>query len=143
VFWRQRVLREGMLAGQRCAIARYLGEAIALFTGSAAVMVRLLTSSMEFRNCHHHLLPHIRLKGIWVDQLSIQREAPGAILLIVWPHLAREESRNGHSRINQEHLAQMVGTTSVAGAHFMNKFGRWAFRLTGSGAFEVIHGLWA
>ena len=71
----------------------------------------------------HLLSRYIRFEGDIVDQLLNNSEKRLARILLLLAHFG-EESRDetGLPRINQESLAQMVGTTRSRVSHFMNQF---------------------
>jgi CRP-like cAMP-binding protein len=115
---------EGCLAGQplRIATATTLTDCN-LVRISKPLMARMLHEKHEISELFvtHLLSRNIRFEGDLVDQLFNSSEK----------RLARfgKESRAEtiHPRINQENLAQMVGTTRSRVSHFMNKFKKLGF----------------
>jgi len=89
-----------------------------------------------------HLLSHlVRVEEDFVDRLLNSSEKRLARILLRLSHIDNE-SRDGTAfpRINQEHLAQMAGTTRSRVSYFMNKFRKLGFvDYNGNGAL-TIHG---
>jgi CRP-like cAMP-binding protein len=78
-----------------------------------------------------------------VDQLFNSSEKRLARVLLLLSHYGKEaKAETILPGINQEHLAQMVGTTRSRVSHFMNKFRKMGFiDYAGSGALTVNSGL--
>jgi CRP-like cAMP-binding protein len=76
-----------------------------------------------------HLLTRIiRYEADLVDQLFNSSEKRLARLLLLLSHFgADSKTETVVAGINQEHLAQMVGTTRSRINHFMNKFRKLGF----------------
>ena len=91
----------------------------------------------------HLLSRNIRFEEDLVDQLFNSSEKRLARILLLLAHFGKESrTETIHPGINQEHLAQMVGTTRSRVSHFMNKFRTLGFiDYTGSGALTVNSGL--
>jgi CRP/FNR family transcriptional regulator, cyclic AMP receptor protein len=91
----------------------------------------------------HLLSRNIRFEEDLVDQLFNSREQRLARVLLLLTHFGKESrSETVHPGINQEHLAQMVGTTRSRISHFMNKFRTLGFiDYAGNGALTVNNGL--
>ena len=71
----------------------------------------------------HLLSRNIRFEGDLVDQLFNSSEKRLARTLLLLAHFGKESKSEAiHPRINQEDLANMVGTTRSRISHFMNKF---------------------
>jgi CRP-like cAMP-binding protein len=84
-----------------------------------------------------------RVEEDFVDRLFNFSEKRLARILLLLTSFG-PESRDGTAfpRINQEHLAQMVGTTRSRVSHFMNKFRKLGFvDYQGDGALTVHRGL--
>ena len=137
---------EGCLAGQPLRIA----SATAMTDCSLAriekpVMARMLHEEHEISELfvRHLLSRNIRFEGDLVDQLFNSSEKRLARILLLLAHFGKESrAETVHPRINQEHLAQMVGTTRSRVSHFMNKFRELGFvDYTGSGGLTVNSGL--
>jgi hypothetical protein len=71
----------------------------------------------------HLLSRNIRFEADLVDQLFNSSEKRLARILLLLAHFGKESRAEPVlPRINQEHLAQMVGTTRSRVSHFMMKF---------------------
>jgi len=122
---------EGCLAGQPHRI----------FTATAADPCRLIRVEKAAMACvlHNepalssvfvtHLLQRIvRYEADLVDQLFNSSEKRLARLLLLLSHFGKDsKSETVVAGVNQEHLAQMVGTTRSRINHFMNKFRKLGF----------------
>ena len=108
-------------------------------------MVRLLHEEHGISELFvtHLLSRNIRFEEDLVDQLFNSSEKRLARILLLLAHFGKESrTETVHPGINQEHLAQMVGTTRSRVSHFMNKFRTLGFiDYTGSGALTVNNGL--
>lgn len=91
----------------------------------------------------HLLARNIRFEGDLVDQLFNSSEKRLARILLLLAHFGKEsKSESVHPRINQEDLAQMVGTTRSRVSHFMNKFRELGFvDYSENGGMKVNSGL--
>jgi len=137
---------EGCLAGQPLRIA----SATALTDCTLAriakpLMARLLHERHGISELFvtHLLLRNIRFEGDLVDQLFNSSEKRLARILLLLAHFGKEgRSEPVVPRINQENLAQMVGTARSRVSHFMKKFKKLGFvDYTGSGGLTVHSGL--
>jgi CRP-like cAMP-binding protein len=137
---------EGCLAGQPLRIA----SATALTDCTLAriakpLMARLLHERHGISELFvtHLLLRNIRFEGDLVDQLFNSSEKRLARILFLLAHFGKEgRSESVLPRVNQEHLAQMVGTARSRVSHFMKKFKKLGFvDYTGSGGLTVHSGL--
>src|SRR5579872_254899 len=137
---------EGCLAGQPLRIA----SATAITDCSLAKIEKPLMASMLHEQhdlselfVTHLLSRNIRYEEDLVDQLFSSSEKRLARILLLLAHFGKESrSETIHPGINQEHLAQMVGTTRSRVSHFMNKFRTLGFvDYTGSGRLTVNSGL--
>ena len=137
---------EGCLAGQPLRIS----TAVAVTDSTLAriekpLMARILHERHEISELFvmHLLSRNIRFEGDLVDQLFNSSEKRLARILLLLAHFGKESrAETVHPRINQEHLAQMVGTTRSRVSHFMNKFRELGFvDYTGSGGLTVNSGL--
>jgi CRP-like cAMP-binding protein len=137
---------EGCLAGQplRISTASAVTDCT-LYRIEKALMVRLLHEQHGIAELFimHLLSRNIRFEGDLVDQLFNSSEKRLARILLLLAHFGKESrSETVHPGINQEHLAQMVGTTRSRVSHFMNKFRKLGFvDYTGSGGLTVNSGL--
>ena len=76
----------------------------------------------------HLLSRNIRYEEDLVDQLFNSSEKRLARILLLLAHFGKEgRSETVLPRINQENLAQMVGTTRSRVSHFMTKFKKLGF----------------
>jgi CRP/FNR family cyclic AMP-dependent transcriptional regulator len=76
----------------------------------------------------HLLSRNIRYEADLVDQLFNSSEKRLARTLLLLAHFGKESRVEPVlPRINQEHLAQMIGTTRSRVSHFMKKFRKLGF----------------
>jgi len=137
---------EGCLAGQPVRISTAMAVTdCTLFRIEKPLMVRLLHEQNGIAELFitHLLSRNIRLEGDLVDQLFNSSEKRLARILLLLANFGKESrTETVHPGINQEHLAQMVGTTRSRVSHFMNKFRMLGFiDYAGSGALTVNSGL--
>ena len=137
---------EGCLAGQPLCIA----TATAMMDCSLARIEKTLMARMLHEEHHvselfvtHLLSRNIRYEGDLVDQLFNSSEKRLARTLLMLAHFGKESrAETILPSINQENLAQMVGTTRSRVSHFMNKFRKLGFvDYTSSGGLTVNSGL--
>jgi CRP-like cAMP-binding protein len=135
---------EGCLAGQPLRMA----TAAAMTDGT---LVRIEKSEMARLLHEQHdvselfvtrlLSRNIRYEEDLVDQLFNSSERRLARILLVLSHFGKESrAETVLPRINQESLAQMVGTTRSRVSHFMNKFKKLGF-VDYNGGLTVHSGL--
>jgi CRP/FNR family transcriptional regulator, cyclic AMP receptor protein len=122
---------EGCLGGQsmRMATATSVG-ASRLISVEKPVMLRMLHEESGFAALFvTHLLARIvRYEADFVDQMFNSTEKRLARMLLLLSHFGREsESETVVAGVNQEHLAQMVGTTRSRINRFMNRFRKRGF----------------
>ena len=137
---------EGCLAGQPLRIASAIAlNDCTLVRIEKALMTRMLHDEHDISELFvtHLLSRNIRFEGDLVDQLFNSSEKRLARILLLLAHFGKESrSETVHPGINQENLAQMVGTTRSRVSHFMNKFRELGFvEYTGSGGVTVNSGL--
>ena len=137
---------EGCLAGQPLRIATAVAVTdCTLYRIDKSLMVRLLHEQHEISELFitHLLSRNTRFEEDLVDQLFNSSEKRLARILLLLAHFGKESRTEAvHPGINQEHLAQMVGTTRSRVSHFMNKFRELGFvDYTGNGALTVNSGL--
>jgi CRP-like cAMP-binding protein len=91
----------------------------------------------------HLLTRNTRFEEDLVDQLFNSSEKRLARILLLLAHFGKDSrTETVYPGINQEHLAQMVGTTCSRVSHFMNRFRTLGFiDYAGSGALRVNSGL--
>ena len=124
-------LGEGCLAGRLLRI----GTATAITDCTLVriekpLMARMLHEQHDISEMFitHLLSRSLRYEEDLIDHLFNSSEKRLARALLLLAHFGKE----GHSesvlpRVNQEHLAQMVGTTRSRVSHFMNKFKKLGF----------------
>jgi len=137
---------EGCLAGQPLRISTAMAVTdCTLYRIEKVLMVRLLHEQHEISELFitHLLSRNMRFEEDLVDQLFNSSEKRLARILLLLAHFGKESrTETVHPGINQEHLAQMVGTTRSRVSYFMNKFRKLGFvDYTGSGALTVNSGL--
>ena len=137
---------EGFLAAQPMRISAAVAVTDCnLYRIEKALMVRLLHEQHGIAELFitHLLSRNIRFEGDLVDQLFNSSEKRLARILLLLAHFGKESrTETVHPGINQEHLAQMVGTTRSRVSHFMNKFRTLGFiDYTGNGGLTVNSGL--
>jgi CRP/FNR family transcriptional regulator, cyclic AMP receptor protein len=95
-----------------------------------ARMVRMLHDRHDISEIFvtHLLSRNIRYEEDLVDKLFNSSEKRLARILLLLAHFGKDgRSEDVLPRVNQENLAQMVGTTRSRVSHFMNKFKRLGF----------------
>jgi len=134
---------EGCLAGQPlrvstavavtdCTLARIEKSRMALMLHDQHEISELFVTHLLSRN--------IRYEEDLVDQLFNSSEKRLARILLLLAHFGKEgRSESVLPRINQENLAQMVGTTRSRVSHFMNKFRRLGFVEYDGGMMLTVH----
>ena len=135
---------EGCLAGQplRMATATTMTEC-SLVRVQKAAMARLLREQHDVSELFvtHLLSRNIRYEEDLVDQLFNSSEKRLARILLLLSCFGKESRAEPVlPRINQESLAQMVGTTRSRVSHFMNKFKKLGF-IDYNGGLTVNSGL--
>jgi len=137
---------EGCLAGRplRMATATTLSDCT-LYRIDKTLMMRMLHEQHGISELFvtHLLMRNMRYQEDLVDQLFNSSEKRLARILLLLSHYGKEaKAETILPGINQEHLAQMVGTTRSRVSHFMNKFRKMGFiDYAGSGALTVHSGL--
>jgi CRP-like cAMP-binding protein len=137
---------EGCLAGQLLRISAAMAVTdCTLYRIEKSLMVRILHEQLGISELFvtHLLTRNIRFEEDLVDQLFSSAEKRLVRILLLLAHFGKESrTETVHPGINQEHLAQMVGTTRSRVSHFMNKFRTLGFiDYTGDGALTVNSGL--
>lgn len=117
---------EGCLAGQKVRMASAVALTDCTFDKiEKSLMERMLHEHHDISELFvkHLLLRNIRYEADLVDQLFNSSEKRLARILLLLSHLGKEsKSEIIIPRVNQDTLAQMVGTTRSRVSHFMNKF---------------------
>ena len=122
---------EGCLAGQltRMATAVAMTECT-LDKLEKSLMARMLHEQYGVSELFvkHLLSRNIRYEADLVDQLFNSSEKRLARILLLLAHFGKESrAEMVIPRVNQDTLAQMVGTTRSRVSHFMNKFRKLGF----------------
>jgi CRP/FNR family cyclic AMP-dependent transcriptional regulator len=139
-------LGEGCLAGQplRIATATAMTDC-SLARIERALMARMLHEQPRVSELfvRHLLSRNIRYEEDLVDQLFNSSEKRLARTLLMLAHFGKESrAETILPSINQEDLAQMIGTTRSRVSHFLNKFRKLGFvDYTGGGGLTVNSGL--
>ena len=122
---------EGCLAGQPLRIATAVAMSdCALIRIERPSMTRMLHEQHDVSELFlsHLLSRNIRYEADLVDQLFNSSEKRLARTLLLLAHFGKESRVEPVlPRINQEHLAQMIGTTRSRVSHFMKKFRKLGF----------------
>jgi CRP-like cAMP-binding protein len=146
------ILGPGDMFGEGCLVNRSLRKSTATAIQPSTIacvkkgpLVRLIHQDPAFAKLFiSYLLSRmVRVEEDFVDRLFNFSEKRLARILLLLTSFG-PESRDGTAfpRINQEHLAQMVGTTRSRVSHFMNKFRKLGFvDYHGDGALTVHRGL--
>jgi len=117
---------EGCIAGQPLRMATAVAMTdCTLDRIEKSLMTRLLHERHEISESFvtHLLSRNIRYEADLVDQLFNSSEKRLARILLLLAHFGKESRAEPViPRINQDDLAQMVGTTRSRVSHFMNKF---------------------
>jgi len=122
---------EGCLAGQPLRMATAISvEDCTLARVEKPVITRMLHEQQGFAELFvtHLLSRNIRYEADLVDQLFNSSEKRLARILLLLSHFSKEsKTESVVPGINQENLAQMVGTTRSRVSHFMNQFRKRGF----------------
>ena len=122
---------EGCLAGQSVRVTTATSaEPCALARVEKATMVRLLLEEPGLSEVFvTHLVSRIvRYEADFVDQLFNSSEKRLARMLLLLSHFGKDSrTETVLPGVNQEHLAQMVGTTRSRINFFMNRFRKLGF----------------
>lgn len=129
---------EGCLSGQPMRVSTAVAVThCTLVRIERSVMARMLLERHDVSELFlaHLLSRNIRYEEDLIDQLFNSSEKRLARTLLLLAHFGKEgRAETILPNINQEHLAQMVGTTRSRVSYFMNKFRGLGFvEYTGSG----------
>jgi CRP/FNR family transcriptional regulator, cyclic AMP receptor protein len=134
---------EGCLAGQpHRMFTAIASDPCTLIRVEKAAMTRVLHDEPALSSVFvTHLLQRIvRYEADLVDQLFNSSEKRLARLLLLLSHFAADsKSETVVAGVNQEHLAQMVGTTRSRINHFMNKFRKLGLIDYDNGSGLTVH----
>jgi CRP/FNR family cyclic AMP-dependent transcriptional regulator len=142
------ILGRGDVFGEGCLVNRSLRRSTAtaihpstIARVSKGTLVRLIHQEPAFAKLLiAYLLSRVgQVEEDFVDRLFNSSEKRLARILLLLAHLGKEgRSESALPRVNQEHLAQMVGTTRSRVSHFMNKFRTLGFvEYKGNGPLTV------
>lgn len=137
---------EGCLAGQPFRISTAVAVTdCTVIRIDRTMMARMLHEQRSVAELFvsHLLARNIRFEEDLIDQLFNSAEKRLARILLLLSHFGKESnSETVIPGINQEHLAQMVGTTRSRVSHFMNKFKQLGFiNYKNTGEVTVTRGL--
>jgi CRP-like cAMP-binding protein len=122
---------EGCLAGQSLRMATAITVGVCELTRiEKPLMRRMLHEDQHFADefLDHVLSRIIRYEADLVDQMFNSAEKRLARMLLLLSHFGKDStSETLVAGINQEHLAQMVGTTRSRINFFMNRFRKLRF----------------
>ncbi len=134
---------EGCLAGQSLRMNTAISASdCRLIKVEKAIMARVLHEEQGLAEIFiAHLLSRIvRYEADFVDQIFNSSEKRLARILLLLSHFGREsQTETVVAGINQEHLAQMVGTTRSRVNLFMNKFRKLGFIEYNNGSGLTVH----
>jgi CRP/FNR family transcriptional regulator, cyclic AMP receptor protein len=136
---------EGCLAGQTLRMATAVAMTdCTLDKIDKSLMTRILHERPEMAELFvkHLLTRNIRYEADLVDQLFNSSEKRLARILLLLSHFGKEsKAETVVPRVNQDTLAQMVGTTRSRVSHFMNRFRDHGFIDYDDGGLTVHSGL--
>jgi CRP-like cAMP-binding protein len=122
---------EGCLAGQSLRMATAVAMTdCSLDKIDKPLMARMLHEHHDIAELFvkHLLLRNIRYEADLVDQLFNSSEKRLARILLLLSHFGKESKAEAViPNVNQDTLAQMVGTTRSRVSHFMNRFREHGF----------------
>lgn len=134
---------EGCLAGQPVRMATAISLADSTLTRvEKPMMVRMLHEEPRMAELFvSHLVTRIiRYEADFIDQMFNSSEKRLARMLLLLSHFGKDStSETVVAGVNQEHLAQMVGTTRSRINLFMNRFRRRGFIDYNSEAGLTVH----
>jgi CRP/FNR family transcriptional regulator, cyclic AMP receptor protein len=136
---------EGCLAGQSLRMATAVAMTdCTLDKIDKVLMARMLHEHHDVAELfvRHLLTRNIRYEADLVDQLFNSSEKRLARILLLLSHFGKENKAEAViPRVNQDTLAQMVGTTRSRVSHFMNRFRQHGFIDYDDGGLTVHSGL--
>jgi CRP/FNR family transcriptional regulator, cyclic AMP receptor protein len=136
---------DGCLAGQTVRMATAMAmDDCTLDKIDKALMARILHEHHEVSELFvkHLLSRNIRYEADLVDQLFNSSEKRLARILLLLSNFGKESrSETVIPRVNQDTLAQMVGTTRSRVSHFMNRFREHGFIDYDDGGLTIHSGL--
>jgi CRP/FNR family transcriptional regulator, cyclic AMP receptor protein len=136
---------DGCLAGQPLRMATAVAMTdCTLDKIDKSLMARMLHEKQDVSELFvkHLLTRNIRYEADLVDQLFNSSEKRLARILLLLAHFGKESRvETVVPAVNQDTLAQMVGTTRSRVSHFMNKFRKLGFINYDSAGLKVHSGL--
>ena len=136
---------EGCLAGQPLRMATAIAMTdCTLDKIDRQLMLRILHENHEISELFvtHLLSRNVRYEADLVDQLFNSSEKRLARILLLLSHFGKESKAESIiPTVNQDTLAQMVGTTRSRVSHFMNRFREHGFIDYDNGGLTVHSGL--
>jgi CRP/FNR family transcriptional regulator, cyclic AMP receptor protein len=132
-------LREGCLAGQPRRITTAAMTECEIMRLEKEAIIRVLHDEPAFSEMFvaHLLARTIRVEEDLVDQLFNSSEKRLARALLLLANFGKEGRPEPIiAKVNQETLAEMIGTTRSRVSHFMNKFRQLGF-IDYNGTIEV------
>jgi len=136
---------EGCLAGQSLRMATAIAMTdCTLDKIDKQLMLRILHENHDISELFvtHLLSRNVRYEADLVDQLFNSSEKRLARILLLLSHFGKEsKAETVYPTVNQDTLAQMVGTTRSRVSHFMNRFREHGFIDYDNGGLTVHSGL--
>ena len=136
---------EGCLAGQPLRMATAIAMTdCTLDKIDRQLMLRILHENHDISELFvtHLLSRNVRYEADLVDQLFNSSEKRLARILLLLSHFGKEsKAETVYPTVNQDTLAQMVGTTRSRVSHFMNRFREHGFIDYDNGGLTVHSGL--
>ena len=136
---------EGCLTGQPVRMATAIAMTdCSLDRIDKPLMARMLHEHHDFSELFvtHLLTRNIRYEADLIDQLFNSSEKRLARILLLLSHFGKDsEAEAVIPNVNQDTLAQMVGTTRSRVSYFMNRFREHGFIDYGNGGLTVHSGL--
>ena len=143
------ILGPGEVFGEGCLVNQSLRNSTAMAIQVSTIacvkkgpLVRLIQQEPAFaKHFISYLLSRmVRVEEDFVDRLfNFSEKRLARVLLMLTPCGAESGGGTPFPRINQEHLAQMVGTTRSRVSHFMNKFRKLGFIDYGGDGALTVH----
>ena len=145
------ILGQADVFGEGCLVNRTVRRSTATAIQASTIarvnrrtIIRLIHRKPAFAKLliSYLLSRMVRVEEDLIDQLFNSSEKRLARSLLLLAHFGKEgRSESVLPRVNQEHLAQMVGTTRSRVSHFMNKFRKLGFvDYNGSSGGLTVHG---
>ncbi len=144
------ILEEGNFLGEGCLAGQHVRMATATAMGPSKMlrieqkeMMRVLREQHAFSDVfiRQMLLRNMRIEADLVDQLFNSSEKRLARALLLIAHYGNQgEPKTEIPKINQETLADMIGTTRARVSFFMNKFRKLGF-IDYNGGLQVHNSL--